>query len=146
MGQRLPASFNHPAHAGAARPWRRQLGKVLALALVGAPLVPAGVEAQTRQTTIGTKGAQIYCFMRNNGNTHTVSWDAAYAVIKRQGDGPFKTSPQHAAVLITEAVVDNPTEFPDCGRYLGDLFKQPEGSGEAPRASGGLTRNDRYGS
>jgi hypothetical protein len=145
MGQRLTASFNRPHPSGAARPWCRQVVKALALALVSGPLVPAGVEAQTRQTTIGTKGAQIYCFMRNNGNTHPVSWDAAYAVIKRQGDGPFKTSPQHAAVLITETVVDNPTEFPDCGRYLGDLFKQPEGSGEAPRSTGGLTRNERYG-
>lgn len=146
MGQRRTASFFRPDPAGAGRPWRRQAVEALALALVAAPLVPAGVEAQTRQTEIGTKGAQIYCFMRNNGNSHTVSWDAAYAVIKRQGDGPFKTSPQHAAVLITETVVDNPTEFPDCGRYLGDLFKQPEGSGEAPRPTGGLTRNERYGS
>lgn len=135
MGQRLPASFNHPAHAGAARPWRRQLGKVLALALVGAPLVPAGVEAQTRQTTIGTKGAQIYCFMRNNGNSHKVSWDAAYAVIKRQSDKLFKTSPEHAAVMITEAVVQNPSVYPDCGRYLGDLFAKPESKPEAGTSS-----------
>jgi hypothetical protein len=44
--------------------------------------------------------------MRNSENSHQVSWDAAYAVVKRQGDRLFRTSPQHAAVLITEAVVD----------------------------------------
>ena len=29
------------------------------------------------------KGAKIYCFMRSSGNDHEVSWNAAYAVIKR---------------------------------------------------------------
>jgi hypothetical protein len=146
MAQGLTASINSPQHAGACRPWCRPVVEALALALMAGPLVPTGVQAQTRQTEIGSKGAQIYCFMRNNGNNHPVSWDAAYAVIKRQGDGPFKTSPQHAAVLITETVVDNPSEYPDCGRYLGDLFRQPEGADQAPRSSGNLTRSERYGS
>ena len=70
----------------------------------------------------GAKGAQMYCFMRANGNTNQVSWDAAYALIKRQSDKWFKTSPEHASVMIAEAVVQNPGKFPDCGRYLGDLF------------------------
>jgi len=60
-----------------------------------------------------------------------VSWDAAYAVIKRQSDKLFKTSPEHAAVMITEAVVQNPSVYPDCGRYLGDLFSKPEAKPEA---------------
>ena len=68
------------------------------------------------------KGAKIYCFMRSSGNDHTVSWNAAYAVIKRQGSGVFKTSPEHASVMITEAVVKDPGNFPDCGQFLGDLF------------------------
>ena len=68
------------------------------------------------------KGAKIYCFMRSSGNDHTVSWNAAYAVIKRQGSGMFKTSPEHASVMITEAVVNDPGNFPDCGQFLGDLF------------------------
>ncbi|AII47987.1 hypothetical protein KR52_02280 [Synechococcus sp. KORDI-52] len=68
------------------------------------------------------KGAKIYCFMRSSGNDHTVSWNAAYAVIKRQGSGMFKTSPEHASVMITEAVVKDPGNFPDCGQFLGDLF------------------------
>ena len=68
------------------------------------------------------KGAKVYCFMRSSGNAHDVSWKAAYALIKRQGRGLFKTSPEHASVMITEAVVKDPGQFPDCGRYLGDLF------------------------
>lgn len=74
----------------------------------------------------GVKGAQVYCFLRANGNSHEVSWTAAYAVIKRQpNDGPFKPSPEHASVMITEAVVANPSAFPDCGRYLGSMFDKP---------------------
>ena len=68
------------------------------------------------------KGAKIYCFMRSSGNDHKVSWNAAYAVIKRQRSGVFKTSPEHASVMITEAVVQDPGNFPDCGQFLGDLF------------------------
>lgn len=68
------------------------------------------------------KGAQVYCFMRSSGNGHAVSWNAAYALIKRQGRGMFKTSPEHASVMITEAVVKDPGNFPDCGQFLGDLF------------------------
>jgi hypothetical protein len=86
---------------------------------------PAGValaQSNATDTTAGAKGAKTYCFMRAAGNTHKVSWDAAYALIKRQGASMFKTSPEHAAVMITEAVVNNPTAYPDCGKYLGDLY------------------------
>ena len=68
------------------------------------------------------KGAQVYCFMRSSGNAHEVSWNAAYALIKRQSQGLLKTSPEHASVMITEAVVNDPGTFPDCGQFLGDLF------------------------
>ena len=68
------------------------------------------------------KGAKIYCFMRSSGNDHKVSWNAAYALIKRQGSSVFKTSPEHASVMITEAVVKDPGNFTDCGQFLGDLF------------------------
>ena len=43
-------------------------------------------------------------------------------MIKRQRSGVFKTSPEHASVMITEAVVQDPGIFPDCGQFLGDLF------------------------
>lgn len=108
----------------------------------------------------GGKGAQVYCFMRNNGNVHEVSWTAAYALIKRQSAGLFKTSPEHAAVMITEAVVQNPGTFPDCGRFLGDLYPpRPSGGtasggdptptsisvvGGGKAGASGMTRSERY--
>lgn len=114
--------------------------------------------AQSGAETPGAKGAQVYCFMRSNGNNHEVSWSAAYALIKRQSASMFKTSPEHAAVMITEAVVQNPTNFPECGRYLGDLYNRrvqgsasvdgsapPTGS-PAPAGSGAMTRGERFGS
>ena len=90
------------------------------VALIGALMggtqpVQAGQQSEA-------KGAKVYCFMRSSGNDHSVSWNAAYAVIKRQGGQLFKTSPEHASVMITEAVVQDPGNFPDCGRFLGDLF------------------------
>ena len=91
-----------------------------AAALIGAlgSIQPAVRAAESTEE----KGAKIYCYMRSSGNDHTVSWNAAYAVIKRQGSGVFKTSPEHASVMITEAVVKDPGNFPDCGQFLGDLF------------------------
>ena len=91
-----------------------------AMALIGAlgSINPAVEAAQATEE----KGAKIYCFMRSSGNDHKVSWSAAYGVIKRQGRSMFKTSPEHASVMITEAVVNDPGNFPDCGQFLGDLF------------------------
>ena len=91
------------------------------VALIGALM--GGTQAVQAGKTSEDKGAKIYCFMRSSGNDHSVSWNAAYAVIKRQGGQQlFKTSPEHASVMITEAVVQDPGNFPDCGRFLGDLF------------------------
>ena len=87
---------------------------IAALGSVTSPLQAAGAGE--------IKGAKIYCFMRSSGNNHEVSWNAAYAVIKRRAGGVFKTSPEHASVMITEAVVQDPGNFPDCGQFLGDLF------------------------
>ena len=69
-----------------------------------------------------TNGADIYCFMRNGGNTHEPSWQAAYQFIKNKKQGLFKTSPRQAASLIVEEVVQNPTKYEDCINYLGDLY------------------------
>ena len=89
------------------------------LPLAGMLLAAAPVEAAS---TDSKKGAQVYCYMRSNGNDHDVSFKASYALIKRQSSGVFKTSREHAAVMITETVVEEPGSYPDCGRYLGDLF------------------------
>ena len=69
-----------------------------------------------------TNGADIYCFMRNGGNTHEPSWEAAYEFIKNKKQGLFKTSPKQAASLIVEEVVQNPNKYEDCINYLGDLY------------------------
>ena len=102
-------------------------GMSLAAAVGLAPIQPGQAQTQnaapvSEAVAAGTKGAQVYCFMRANGNIHEVSWAAAYALVKRQSASLFKTSPEHAAVMITEAVVQNPAAYPDCGRYLGDLY------------------------
>ncbi len=147
MASRQTASFNRVLSIHGGQEQARPGAWVLGLALLGCLLAPVQTQAQNRNAETGSKGAQIYCFMRASGNSHQVSWDAAYAVIKRQGDRLFRTSPQHAAVLITEAVVENPAEYPECGGYLGDLFTQPEASSgtSTTRIPTGTTRNDRYG-
>jgi hypothetical protein len=136
---------------------RSTLNRVLpALALTTA-IVSALPVARAVENPSGPagKGAQVYCFMRNSGNNHEVSWLAAYALIKRQSASLFKTSPEHAAVMITEAVVQNPGTFPDCGKYLGDLYasaaqeqQQQQQQRDAAKSSnsseGGTTRSERY--
>ncbi len=135
------------------------LGVILAGCLMGSLVHPGSARAAS--PTTGSKGADVYCFMRTNGNSHDVSWAAAYAVIKRQSVGVFKTSPEHAAVMITETVVEDPGTYPECGRYLGDLYNRNSspasspvdlgsnpsyqgGTGAAPSTSG-MTRSERYG-
>ena len=75
-----------------------------------------------------TNGADIYCFMRNGGNSHEPSWQAAYQFIKGRKQGLFKTSPRQAASLIVEEVVQNPTKYEKCINYLGDLYPGESGS------------------
>ena len=97
--------------------------------LLGRPALAAAGD------TPGGKGAQVYCYMRVAGNNHEVSWIAAYALIKRQSASLFKTSPEHASVMITEAVVQNPTNFPECGKYLGSLYEKQAAAGAAAAAA-----------
>ncbi len=91
-----------------------------AIGLIGTCFLGSAAHAGVAE--IGEKGASVYCFMRNSGNDHSVSWDAAYQIIKRQKSSLFKTSPKHAGVMITETVVSNPEKYPQCGKYLGDIF------------------------
>ena len=112
----------------AQRPHARFAALLLACATLGTAI---GARAQSTSTPVvamegnaAAKGAQVYCFMRAAGNSHDVSWVAAYALIKRQSASLFKTSPEHAAVMITEAVVQNPGSYPDCGKFLGNLFEK----------------------
>lgn len=107
----------------------------LALLLPMAGMLWSVAPARAASNSPAEKGAQIYCYMRSSGNDHIVSWEASYSLIKRQGSGLFKTSPKHAAVMITEAVVEDPTSFPDCGKYLGDLFGGSQRVTESPTSS-----------
>ena len=91
--------------------------------------LPISIICLICSTTLGlkvngavTNGADIYCFMRNGGNTHEPSWEAAYEFIKSKKQGIFKTSPKQAASLIVEQVVQNPVKYEDCINYLGDLY------------------------
>ena len=60
--------------------------------------------------------------MRNGGNAHETSWQAAYQFIKSKKQGLFKTSPTQAAPMIVEEVVQDPSRYEDCINYLGDLY------------------------
>ena len=66
-------------------------------------------------------GAEIFCTMRDGGNDHESSWDAAYAYIKKQKGGFFKISPKNAAAQITETVIREKEKFSYCVEYLDQL-------------------------
>ena len=66
-------------------------------------------------------GAEIFCTMREGGNDHESSWEAAYSYIKRQKGGIFKTSPNQAAAQIVETVIRERDKFSYCVEYLNKL-------------------------
>ena len=66
-------------------------------------------------------GAEIFCSMRDGGNDHESSWDAAYSYIKKQKGGFFKVSPKNAAAQITETVIREREKFQYCVEYLDNL-------------------------
>ena len=66
-------------------------------------------------------GAEIFCTMRDGGNDHESSWDAAYSYIKKQKGGFFKVSPKNAAAQITETVIREREKFKYCVQYLDNL-------------------------
>ena len=69
----------------------------------------------------GSFGAEIFCTMRDGGNDHESSWQAAYSYIKKQKGGIFKTSPKQAAGQIIETVVREKDEFSYCVEFLDQL-------------------------
>ena len=82
-------------------------------------LVPSKVLA-------GSFGAEIFCTMREAGNDHESSWEAAYSYIKRQKGGFFKTSPKQAATQLVETVVREKDKFSGCVEYLDKLYPDRE--------------------
>ena len=69
----------------------------------------------------GGFGAEIFCTMRDGGNEHESSWEAAYTYIKKQKGGFFKVSPKQAAAQIIETVVREREKFSYCVQYLEKL-------------------------
>ena len=75
----------------------------------------------TSKINASTFGAEIFCTMRDGGNDHESSWDAAYSYIKKQKGGLFKVSPKNAAAQITETVIREREKFSYCVEYLDNL-------------------------
>ena len=75
----------------------------------------------TLKVNAGSFGAEIFCTMRDGGNDHESSWDAAYTYIKKQKGGFFKVSPKNAAAQITETVIREREKFSYCIEYLDNL-------------------------
>ena len=75
----------------------------------------------TSKVNAGSFGAEIFCTMRDGGNDHESSWDAAYTYIKKQKGGFFKVSPKQAAAQITESVIRDRETFSYCVEYLDQL-------------------------
>ena len=76
---------------------------------------------QTSKVYAGSFGAEIFCSMRDGGNDHESSWEAAYTYIKKQKGGFFKVSPKQAASQITESVIRDRETFSYCVEYLDKL-------------------------
>ena len=76
---------------------------------------------QPPKVNAGSFGAEIFCTMRDGGNDHESSWDAAYTYIKKQKGGLFKVSPRQAAAQITESVIRDRETFSYCVEYLDQL-------------------------
>ena len=76
---------------------------------------------QTLKVYAGSFGAEIFCSMRDGGNDHESSWEAAYTYIKKQKGGFFKVSPKQAAAQITESVIRDRKTFNYCVEYLDKL-------------------------
>ena len=74
----------------------------------------------------GSFGAEIFCTMREAGNDHESSWQAAYSYIKRDKGGFFKTSPKQAATQLVETIVREKDKFGSCVEYLDKLYPDRE--------------------
>ncbi len=75
----------------------------------------------TSKVNASSFGAEIFCTMRDGGNDHESSWEAAYTYIKKQRGGLFKVSPKNAAAQITETVIREKEKFRYCVEYLDKL-------------------------
>ena len=81
----------------------------------------SSLSLQTFKVYSGSFGAEIFCTMRDGGNDHESSWEAAYTYIKKQKGGIFKVSPKQAAAQITETVIRDRETLNYCVQYLDQL-------------------------
>ena len=91
--------------------------KLILLALV----IFTPLTLTTSKVNAGAFGAEIFCTMRDGGNDHESSWEAAYSYIKKQKGGFFKVSPKNAAAQITETVIREKEKLSYCIEYLDNL-------------------------
>ena len=94
------------------------LKKELILLTVG---IISPLALHTLKVNAGSFGAEIFCTMRDGGNDHESSWEAAYTYIKKQKGGIFKVSPKQAASQITESVIREREKYSYCVEYLDNL-------------------------
>ena len=94
----------------------KKIGFVFPLVAMYVPLL-----LSTPKAIAGSFGAEIFCTMRDGGNDHESSWEAAYSYIKKQKGGIFKTSPKQAAGQIIETVVREKDKFSYCVEFLDQL-------------------------
>ena len=101
--------------------------KLISLSIITALFIPIS------KVSAGSFGAEIFCTMRDGGNDHESSWDAAYTYIKKQKGGVFKTSPYQAASQIIETVVREKEKFSYCVEYLDNLYPDRKAQREQMR-------------
>ena len=97
----------------------QRLKKTKQIFLIASIFTPLALTTST--VNAGTFGAEIFCTMRDGGNDHESSWEAAYTYIKKQKGGIFKVSPKQAASQITESVIRDIENFSYCVEYLDKL-------------------------
>ena len=97
---------------------QRSKHKILILLTLGI-FTPLAIT--TPEVNASSFGAEIFCTMRDGGNDHESSWEAAYTYIKKQKGGFFKVSPKNAAAQITETVIREREKFSYCVEYLDNL-------------------------
>ena len=97
---------------------QRSTQKKLILLTLG---IMSPLSFQISKVHAGSFGAEIFCTMRDGGNDHESSWDAAYTYIKKQKGGLFKVSPKQAASQITESVIREREKYGYCVEYLDNL-------------------------
>ena len=86
----------------------------------------APLSLTTTKANASSFGAEIFCTMRDGGNDHESSWEAAYSYIKKQKGGIFKVSPKNAAAQITETVIRERENLGYCVEYLDNLHPNRE--------------------